>query len=191
MPKASILVIIAHDLLEFLSHLHRNSLVHCDLKPPNIVLARLEGTDSFIPKMCDFGESTGMEMMKNQTEINGTQFYHPPEVRNKKGNYGGGVDIWGLGIVLYLLATGKSINHPRAFLALNLYGLALPTDLQPYVEPSPTMPHLGSLRNSTQELNKEQQDLLLDKNGVHLKDTMGKDFLQLLSLMLTVDPVLI
>ncbi|KAA6401187.1 MAG: putative protein serine/threonine kinase [Streblomastix strix] len=180
MPRV---IIIAHDLLEFLSHLHRNFLVHCNIKPSNIVLAQVEYTDNFIPKMCDFGESAGMEMMKTSLDIGGSPFFHPPEVRNKKGNYDGGVDIWGLGIVLYLLATGKSMNHPRAFFALRQYGLVLPSDLQMITEPPTPMPHVKQ-----QELNIFQQDLLLDKNGVHLKDTMGKDFLQLLSLMLTVDP---
>ncbi|KAA6375792.1 MAG: hypothetical protein EZS28_028681 [Streblomastix strix] len=174
MPRVNILVIIAHDILEFLSHLHSHNLVHCDIRASNILFNHDEGTDYFVPKICDFGECSGMEVMKNASEIGGSLFLHPPEVRNKMSNYDGGVDIWGLGLVLYLLATGESLNHPRAFQTLRQYGLALPTDIQPIPE--------------LKELNKEQQDILLDKNGVHLKDTIGKDFLQLLSLMLTFDP---
>ncbi|KAA6391336.1 MAG: hypothetical protein EZS28_013141 [Streblomastix strix] len=174
MPRVNILIILAHDILEFLSHLHSHNLVHCDIKPPNILFSRVEDTDFFVPKICDFCECSGMETMKTSLEIGGPPFYHPPEVWNKMSNYDGGVDIWELGLVLYLLATGKSIHHPSAFLTLRQYGLALPTDIQP--------------KHELKEINKEQQDLLLDKNGVHLKDTIGNDFLQLLSLMLTFDP---
>ncbi|KAA6381153.1 MAG: putative AGC family protein kinase, partial [Streblomastix strix] len=153
--------------VEFLSHLHSHNLVHCDIRASNILFNHDEGTDYFVPKICDFGECSGMEVMKNASEIGGSLFLHPPEVRNKMSNYDGGVDIWGLGLVL-------SLNHPSAFLTLRQYGLVLPTDIQP--------------KQELKEINKEQQDLLLDKNGKHLKDTIGNDFLQLLSLMLTFDP---
>ncbi|KAA6368388.1 MAG: hypothetical protein EZS28_036086 [Streblomastix strix] len=60
MPKASILTIIAHDLLEFLAYFHEKGLVHCDIKPANIIFQSLD--DGFIPKMCDFGETTALQL---------------------------------------------------------------------------------------------------------------------------------
>ncbi|KAA6346581.1 MAG: hypothetical protein EZS28_052082 [Streblomastix strix] len=86
----------ATNALEFLSHLHNHNLVHCNIKPSNILFSQIEEIDIFIPKICDFAMSMEMEMMKTSIEIGGTPFFHPPEVRNRKGNYDGGVDIWGL-----------------------------------------------------------------------------------------------
>ncbi|KAA6371866.1 MAG: hypothetical protein EZS28_032607, partial [Streblomastix strix] len=110
MPKASILTIIAHDLLEFLAYFHEKGLVHCDIKPANIIFQSLD--DGFIPKMCDFGETTALQNIKNVDIICGSPFFFPPEVRERKRGYNQGVDIWALGLVLYILATGKPFDHP-------------------------------------------------------------------------------
>ncbi|KAA6385780.1 MAG: hypothetical protein EZS28_018694, partial [Streblomastix strix] len=97
-------------------------------------------------------------------------FFHPPEVRKSKGNYGPGIDIWALGINLYMLATGKKPGNLA-------YKLLRKIDLKLILN-SP----------KGQELSLEHQNLIKDVNGKLLMDTIGKDLLHLICLMLTINP---
>ncbi|KAA6396479.1 MAG: putative mitogen-activated protein kinase kinase kinase 8.1, partial [Streblomastix strix] len=169
-PSAKTLIIIAHNILEFLSQLHKQGLVHCDLKFSNILFAHYGKSNHFIPKVCDFGVSSRISNLKTAISIGGAPFFHPPEVRKSKGNYGPGIDIWALGINLYMLATGKKPGNPA-------YKLLRKIDLRLILD-SP----------KGQELSQEHQNLIQDINGKLLMDTIGKDLLHLICLMLTINP---
>ena len=109
-------------LCEGLKYLHDNNIIHRDLKLENILLnyeslSVIDKIDYFncnykdcTIKICDFGlskkEISGVSFL-------GTPFYIAPEViSNKllkeKKHYSQKVDIWGLGIILYELITGKT-----------------------------------------------------------------------------------
>ncbi|KAA6352894.1 MAG: hypothetical protein EZS28_051579, partial [Streblomastix strix] len=118
--------VIAHDILEFLVQFHLKGLVHCNIKPQQILFHQVE--DYIIPKVCGFGETVSIQLLKDATEISGSPFYFPPEVRNKKGGYDFGIDIWELGLCLYILASGKKHDHPSYALLRN-FGLVLPPEL--------------------------------------------------------------
>ncbi|KAA6377587.1 MAG: hypothetical protein EZS28_026886 [Streblomastix strix] len=154
-------------LMEFLVLFHEKGLVHCDITPSNILFSSVEGQESFIPKLGDFGETTSLQNINNSTEIDGTQFFFPPEVRQRRGDYNQGIDIWMLGMTLYMIASGKKIDH-RSYGLLCVSGLVPPTQ--------------------TEDLSKSQNELLLDVNGKKLTETMGKDFVHFLSYMLNEDP---
>ena len=96
-------------LLEALEYLHQQGLVHRDIKPSNIVFVNGR------PKLADVGlvRKTGGEV----TYV-GTQFYMPPE---GPGTYS--ADIFALGMVLYVISTGK---HPRSFSELSTTLVAKP-----------------------------------------------------------------
>lgn len=88
-----------------LAYLHRHHIIHCDIKPSNILL-----TDEIPPaiKICDFGQSrTDFDEM----EMGGTPLYASPEQlrRPKESADGKGFrwDVYSFGVVAFRLLTGK------------------------------------------------------------------------------------
>lgn len=77
-----------------LSYLHGQGLVHRDIKPSNVIF--VEG----IPKLADVGLVTGVGETRSYV---GTEGFIPPE-----GPGTPQADIYSLGIVLYVMSTGKS-----------------------------------------------------------------------------------
>lgn len=95
---------IINKLLNAISHIHSLGIVHRDLKPENIVFEN-QSENSDI-KIIDFGVSR--KFFKNNEELNsivGTPYYVAPEVLD--GKYDKKVDIWSIGIIMYVLMTGK------------------------------------------------------------------------------------
>jgi serine/threonine-protein kinase len=91
---------------EALDRLHEGNVVHCDLKPANILLDK-EGR----PHITDFGLSRILEGRPASTHgeyVAGTPSYMSPE--QAEGNIGGtrcGSDVYSLGAILYHVLTGK------------------------------------------------------------------------------------
>src|ERR1044071_1694038 len=81
-------------LAEALAHLHRQGLVHRDIKPSNIIFI------SGVPKLADVGLVAGVGETRSFV---GTEGFIPPE-----GPGTPQADLYSLGIVLYVLSTGKS-----------------------------------------------------------------------------------
>ena len=97
------LYMVAKQLLESIAYLHEFGIVHCDIKPENILYDKRAGN---IIKLTDFGLS---KMIYSNETINsacGTISYVAPEVLLSAG-YGKAADIWSIGIICYLLTMGK------------------------------------------------------------------------------------
>lgn len=87
-----------------LQYLHTNSIVHRDLKPENLIY-QSEREDSPI-KITDFGLAKFRQSNKNDmTTACGTPGYVAAEVL-KNEPYGKAVDLWSLGVILYILLCG-------------------------------------------------------------------------------------
>jgi len=98
---------IIHKIAETIKYLHDNKVVHRDLKPENILFAN-DGT----LKICDFGSA---HKSKNDIAYNikmksnvGTPLYVAPEILSN-GTYSHMVDLWSIGVILYLCLCGY---HP-------------------------------------------------------------------------------
>jgi serine/threonine protein kinase len=89
---------IAYQMLWGLSCLHFEKMIHRDVKPGNVLL-----DSSGQVKLSDFGIAcSGKEM---SSTVVGTTLYMAPE-RLLGQEYGSSSDVWSMGLVLWLSATG-------------------------------------------------------------------------------------
>ncbi len=88
-----------------IAYAHHAGVIHCDLKPANLLLAE----DGHVV-LTDFGFAQTHEALKSgATCIAGTPaFMAPEQVDPAWGSVGPQTDIYGLGAVLYFLLTGSS-----------------------------------------------------------------------------------
>ena len=84
------------------SYLHSNGMMHRDIKPENIMFSYRKTLDL---KLIDFAAATQFEPGDIQNEVKGTSYYIAPEVIS--GSYTSQCDMWSVGIILYMLLTGK------------------------------------------------------------------------------------
>ncbi len=94
---------IARQMVDALVYLKHMQVVHCDIKPENILL---EHPGSFDVKLIDFG-SACFQGKQVYTYIQ-SRFYRAPEVMLGI-DYGHPIDVWSLACVLAELATGKTL----------------------------------------------------------------------------------
>jgi len=94
--------VIARKLLEGIKYLHDRGIVHRDLKPQNVLCATDDPTDI---RIADFGLS---KILSEDTMLKtccGSPHYLAPEVLQCT-EYDSKVDIWGIGIIVYVALTG-------------------------------------------------------------------------------------
>ena len=84
-----------------LEYLHDHNIAYRDLKPENVFIDQ-QG----YPKLGDFGFAKVLDARKRTYTFCGTPGYVAPENVLAHG-YGTSVDWWGLGVVLYVLLTGR------------------------------------------------------------------------------------
>lgn len=90
-------------ILVALRHLHLKNIVHCDLKPENVLLA----SESSFPqvKLCDFGFARIIGEKSFRRSVVGTPAYLAPEVLTSKG-YNRSLDMWSVGVIIYVSLSG-------------------------------------------------------------------------------------
>ncbi len=114
---------VAIPVMEALSYAHARGVVHRDVKPDNIFLARTP--KGLSPKVIDFGiarviDDEGESLQGTMLgEVMGTAYYMSPEqARGDTELVDGRSDVWSLGAVLYFAVSGL-----RPFEAANRHQL--------------------------------------------------------------------
>ena len=125
-------------LVEALIYMHAKGVVHRDLKPENILVAvdpsfvipnphgENQANARYIPvnrvtlKITDFGLAKFCSEQSVMTTMCGTPSYLAPEVlvpqtfgAEKSQGYSWGVDVWSLGVILYIMLSGTPPKDPQ------------------------------------------------------------------------------
>jgi serine/threonine protein kinase len=100
--------VYGYQLFKALQFLQNQNIIHCDLKPENIMFRT---HDKKFIKIVDFGSSC--EVGNNIYKFVQSRFYRSPEVTLRL-DYGLPIDIWSAGCILAELYTGKPLFESRS-----------------------------------------------------------------------------
>lgn len=90
-------------ICDALKHAHLRQVVHCDLKPANILIR-----DDGVPILTDFGLARRVADGGGIAGLCGTApFMAPEQVDEAFGTIGTATDVYGLGALLFTVATGR------------------------------------------------------------------------------------
>ena len=96
--------ILIHSVMLGLKALHQLGIVHCDLKPENLIFA--SESEVADVKITDFGLSKMMgKEDRHAGALVGTAQYVAPECLIRR-EYSSSCDVWSMGVVLYILLCG-------------------------------------------------------------------------------------
>ncbi|MFP4597851.1 MAG: protein kinase domain-containing protein [Persicimonas sp.] len=164
---------VSIQILNALESAHEAGIVHCDLKPANIMVERVAGQNDFV-KVLDFGiakvKEPGMEVgpYTQQGNIVGTFDYMSPEQIMRK-DLDGRSDLWSLGVMMYEMLTRKRIFHDQD--AVSIIGRVMQMPLQPpssHVEGIPQI--MDDIVMKAMERNVDQRFQSAD----HMRQTLQK-----------------
>jgi hypothetical protein len=99
---------IVTQVAEALHYIHKQNVVHCDIKTENILIFEEEHDGKrtkMVAKLLDFGLARSLTASRASTSLSGTPHYVAPErIRGEPASPQS--DVYGVGILLYELITG-------------------------------------------------------------------------------------
>ena len=120
---------------------HDRGIVHRDIKPENILLVDKELT----VKLADFGLAKIIGEQSFTTTLCGTPSYVAPEILEESNHrkYTHAVDVWSLGVVLYICLCGFPPFSDELYSKENPYTLSQQIKLGRFDYPSPYWDPIG------------------------------------------------
>eukprot|EP01018_Ginkgo_biloba_P014267 Gb_03216 [translate_table: standard] len=117
------------DIVAGLMYLHKNNIVHGDIKPENLLVS----SDGRV-KICDFSVSRKFEDNNDELKRSpGTPVFTAPECSQCTTYHGKVADIWALGVTLYCMVLGQfpfiGETLRETFEKIVHYPLAIPENL--------------------------------------------------------------
>jgi serine/threonine protein kinase/tetratricopeptide (TPR) repeat protein len=132
---------VIFEVLEVLHKVHQLGIIHRDITPRNIFLAR---SDVFgeIPKLLDFGVAHFVDDPNTRPgEVVGSPFYMAPEQVHARSSIGPWTDVFAAGVVLYEMLSGSGVRPwPTTNLVTYLTALATRHPPRDLAEVMPTLP---------------------------------------------------
>ncbi|KAI9714054.1 MAG: hypothetical protein M1812_006501 [Candelaria pacifica] len=128
-------------LFQGMAYLHARNIVHRDIKPENILLVDKELT----VKVADFGLAKIIGEESFTTTLCGTPSYVAPEIleNTKQRKYTRAVDVWSLGVVLYICLCGFPPFSDELYTSENPYTLSQQIKMGRFDYPSPYWDSVG------------------------------------------------
>ena len=97
---------LLNQVLGAISYMHSKNMAHRDLKPENILLESSEDGKLEV-KISDFGFACFFDPKNGLDTVLGSAMYMAPEII-KNQVYDQAVDIWAIGVIAYMLLTGRN-----------------------------------------------------------------------------------
>ena len=95
-------------VISAVDYMHSKSIVHRDIKPENVLLS--DRSEAAAVKLCDMGLARHFQTRQLLRTICGTHKYLAPELvrcgRGEVSGYDQAVDIWGVGLLMYIMLFG-------------------------------------------------------------------------------------
>ena len=158
-----------------LSAAHEEGVLHCDLKPENIMLQDL-GEGDYQVKIVDFGiakvQDSKVSASQGGTKVAGTLPYMAPE--QIQGRPSAASDIFALGVIAYEMLTGRLPFNPPS-----MYQVMATLEAGVRIKPQDLRPNLAI----------EAQEIILKALSFNARDrySRARDFGELLAQALTTD----
>ena len=130
---------IFRDVAIGLSHAHSKGIIHCDIKPANVLLDQ-----DHKPRLADFGQA---RLMCEQDPTLGTLYFMAPEQADTSAMPDARWDVYALGALLYTMLTGTAPHRTDKLIEQLQSALQLEERLRRYREQLRGLPPPNLHRN--------------------------------------------
>jgi serine/threonine protein kinase len=166
--RAASLLSILSKIIPTLEFLHENKIVHCDLKPSNILVEQIG--EEFHVSLIDFGMSLNMAKENKRSTLFPLGYAAPELLMNRLDLVDHRTDQFALGIIIWKMFAGKlPLTHPNPSVFTNLqltHPLPNHSDLpKGWYEILQKMCYKESFRTAPNLLSQEEVTTVL-KNGM-------------------------
>ena len=185
---------IFYEVTKGLEYIHSQNIIHCDLKPENIMINK----ETKKIKIIDFGSAIYYGTEKKHFYIQ-SRYYRAPEIVYCISQYTCAIDIWSLGCIIYELLFRKPLfpatdKKDLLYLFTNLLGI--PNDGAYFISPEYNKNFVFSIgcnqyaRRHTKKVyeNVDKEGLMLKLNKeIDIKLEYKEDLMELLQSIITYD----
>ncbi|MEO5682167.1 MAG: protein kinase [Chitinophagaceae bacterium] len=172
---------LLQDILNGLSYLHKNGIIHRDIKPGNILIKQtIEGP---VAKITDFGISKKSDSTNSNSSsalIVSIPYMAPEQLNAKRYGINEGIsfnlDLWSLGVTIYEVITGKVLfknseqDNSEQIMA-NIMAPELPEKLNDLPEPFRNIVSHCVIKNARERASKAEELMVILNSTAAISNT--------------------